>query len=86
MVVTLGQQYNVVVIRMSLKEYVWSNHIYRVNNRVLYGSTAGEVANPARGQLNREHEYFPFPVRAWEFAVPSRISLIISNTQAEYGG
>ena len=24
----------------------------------------GEVANPARGQLNRENEYFPVPVRA----------------------
>ena len=24
----------------------------------------GMVANPARGQLNRENEYFPVPVRA----------------------
>ena len=24
----------------------------------------GKVANPARGQLNREHEYFSVPVRA----------------------
>ena len=24
----------------------------------------GKVANPARGQLNRENEYFPAPVRA----------------------
>ena len=24
----------------------------------------GKVANPARGQLNRENEYFPVPVRA----------------------
>ena len=24
----------------------------------------GKVANPARGQLNREDEYFPVPVRA----------------------
>ena len=23
----------------------------------------GKVANPARGQLNRENEYFPVPVR-----------------------
>ena len=27
----------------------------------------GKVANPPRGQLNRENEYFPVPVRAWEF-------------------
>ena len=24
----------------------------------------GKVANPARGQLNRENEYFPVPIRA----------------------
>ena len=24
----------------------------------------GKVANPARGQLNRENEYFPVPVHA----------------------
>ena len=24
----------------------------------------GKVANPARGQLNRENKYFPVPVRA----------------------
>ena len=24
----------------------------------------GKVANPARGQMNRENEYFPVPVRA----------------------
>ena len=24
----------------------------------------GKVANPARGQLKRENEYFPVPVRA----------------------
>ena len=24
----------------------------------------GKVANPASGQLNRENEYFPVPVRA----------------------
>ena len=38
---------------------------------VLYGHTysrskdqPGKVANPARGQLNREKGYFPVPVRA----------------------
>ena len=30
-----------------------------------YGSTS-KVANPARGQLNRENEYFPVPVFAPE--------------------
>ena len=46
----------------------------------------GKVANPARGQLNRENEYSPVPVRGSEFglakrvhsAVPSRVSLLIS--------
>ena len=39
--------------------YVWSSHIARVNK-----GQPGKVANPARGQLNRENEYFPVPVRA----------------------
>ena len=32
----------------------------------------GKVANPARGQLNRENEYFPVRVRAWEFGLTRR--------------
>ena len=46
----------------------------------------GKVDNPARGQLNRENEYFPVPVRPrlkiWSretgSAVQSRVSLLIS--------
>ena len=45
----------------------------------------GEVANPARGQLNRENEYSSVRVsclRIWSretvSAVPSRVSLLIS--------
>ena len=53
----------------------------------------GKAANPARGQLNRENEYFPFPcsrLRIWcretGSAVPSRVSLLISIlSQAETG-
>ena len=33
----------------------------------------GKIANPARGQLNRENEYFPVPVRAWEFGLARRV-------------
>ena len=33
----------------------------------------GKVANPARGQLNRENEYFPVRVRAWEFGLVRRV-------------
>ena len=33
----------------------------------------GDVANPARGQLNRENEYSPVPVRAWEFGLAIRV-------------
>ena len=29
-----------------------------------YGSTAGKVANPGRGQLKRENKYSAVPVRA----------------------
>ena len=45
----------------------------------------GKVANPARGQLNRENEKFSVRIRAWEFrnretgsTIPSRVSLLIS--------
>ena len=33
----------------------------------------GKVANPACGQLNRENEHFPVPVRAWEFGLARRV-------------
>ena len=33
----------------------------------------GEVVNSARGQLNRENEYFPFPVHAQEFGLARRV-------------
>ena len=32
-----------------------------------------KVVNPARGQLNRENEYFPVPVRALEFGLARRV-------------
>ena len=33
----------------------------------------GKVANPARGQLNRENEYSPVPVRALGFGLARRV-------------
>ena len=58
--------------------YVWSSHIAE------YGSTGYKVANPARGQLNRE-KIFPCLracLKIWSretgSAVPSRVSLLIS--------
>ena len=49
----------------------------------------GKVAYPTHGQLNRENDHFPVPVRAWSretvSAVPSRVSLVILYTQAESG-
>ena len=46
-------------IRMSPKKYVWSSHIGE------YIDQSGDVSvvNPARGQLNRENDFFPVPVR-----------------------
>ena len=47
--------------------------VFRIsaNGGILYGhhiqqnmDQPGKVANPARGQLNRENEYSPVPVRA----------------------
>ena len=33
----------------------------------------GKVANPARSHLDRENEYSPVPVRAWEFGLARRV-------------
>ena len=52
-----------------------------------------EVTNPARGQLNRDNEYFPVCARSRQrissretrSAVLSRVSLLILKTQAESG-
>ena len=33
----------------------------------------GKVANPARGQLNRENDFFPVLVRAREFGLARRV-------------
>ena len=50
------------------------------------------VANPGRGQLNSGNDFFPVPVRAWEFGLarqvrpsPSRASLLILHAQTESG-
>ena len=32
-----------------------------------------KVANPAPGQVNRENEYSPVPVRAWKFGLARRV-------------
>ena len=52
----------------------------------------GKVANPFRGQLNRDFFFFPCSrsrLRIWSHetgsAVPSRVSPIILDTQAESG-
>ena len=60
--------------------YVWT-HIQQSMDQ------PGKVANPARGQLNEENEYFTFPCprsrliiwsRETVSAVPSRVSLLTS--------
>ena len=33
----------------------------------------GKVASHARGQLNRENQYFPVRARAWEFGLARRV-------------
>ena len=40
--------------------HVWPSHTWYSKNI----SQPGKLANPARGQLNRENEHFPVPVRA----------------------
>ena len=61
---------------------VWSHTYYSKRSM----DQSGKVASPARGQLNRENEYFPVRVRSrlriesreTGSAVPSRVSLLIS--------
>ena len=52
---------------------MYDHHLYQSMNQL------GKVANPARGQL-----------RIWsrdtDSSIPSRVSLLIVHTQAEYGG
>ena len=70
--------------------YVWMFITYSKSKDL-----PGNVANPARGQLNRENEYFPVrsSLRIWSreagSAVLSRVSLLISilrlNLALTYG-
>ena len=47
---------------------MYDHHIYQSMNQSVH------VANPACGQLNRENEYFPIPVRrAREFGLARRV-------------
>ena len=39
---------------------------------------SGKVVNLARGQLNRENEYFPLPVRACSFSI-LRLNLVLTH-------
>ena len=57
-----------------------------------YGSIEYKVANPARGQRNREKEYSPVPCtpleiwsRETDSSFTSRVSLLILHTRAESG-
>ena len=52
----LRYQYRTAVPRRVYVMYVWSSQIADSVDQ------PGKVANPARGQLNRECEYFPVPV------------------------
>ena len=50
-----------------------NGHTYHTYSKSM--DQPGKVANPARGQLNRENEYFPVRVRAWEFGLTRRVRL-----------
>ena len=65
---TIYQQYIRTVLDRWIQQYVCMV--------ITYGKSMdqpGKVANPARGQLNRENEYFPVRVRAWEFGLVRRV-------------
>ena len=46
-----------VYVCMYVCMYIWPSHIADMDQ-------PGKVTNPARGQLNRENEHSPVPVRA----------------------
>ena len=48
-----------VCFRGHFTSIVWAHHIRQSVDQ------PGKVANPARGKLSRENEYFPVPLRAW---------------------
>ena len=66
---------------------MYNGHIYSKSM-----DQPGKAANPGRGQLNRENEYFPVRVRAWEFGLARRVrqcrpgvSLLISILRLNEG-
>ena len=65
----------------TISMYVWSSHTTEYDQ-------PGKVANPARGQLIRENEYSPVPVRAWEFGLARRVqpSCSASACSSPYSG
>ena len=48
-------------------------YVYMVITSSKRKEQPGKVANPARGQLNRENEYSPVLVRAREFGLARRV-------------
>ena len=57
-----------------LLEYIYSClYVYMVMAYSKSMDQPGKVANPARGQLNRENEHFPVPVRARKIGLARRI-------------
>ena len=57
---SLSRQINrrFISMRRQSSKYMYDHHIYQSMDQ------PGKVANPAHGQLNRENEYYPVPVRA----------------------
>ena len=76
---------------MELQSYYNTVHGHTYSKKSI--DQPGKVANPARGQLNRENEYFPVSprsrLRIWSretgSAVPSRVSLLISILRLNLG-
>ena len=51
----------------NLQFFMYAHHIKQSMDQ------RGKVANPSRGQLNRENDYSPLPVRAREFDLARRV-------------
>ena len=65
----LNTNYNIIIYHNVPRTAILSHEIIKdLSVNIIYSRKSmdqpGKVANPARGQLNRENEYFPVRVRA----------------------
>ena len=76
------------IIYTVLLGMVEARSVYVKNTITKSKDQPGKVANPARGQLNWENDFFPVSGRAWEYGLARRIrqSRPMSACSSPYSG